>query len=170
MTLRIDRWDEGGHARYALCGPAGVDSDSALWLEDMGDGRLYDDKAGKGYYLDPTPRTYPDSTGAWGYALTTAEYDEALSALGKADAETQTTINGPYVPTNLTLRECWESDLGQDVDYALLRDNADPDELEILEAAIKDDSIDVEPIEQAITARVLADGRYVRDSKWTREA
>ncbi len=88
----------------------------------------------------------------------------------KPYAETQERINGPYVPTKLTLKDCWESDLGRDVDYALLRDNADPDELAILQAAIKDDSIDVEAIEQAITARVLAAGRYVRDSKWTREA
>lgn len=103
-------------------------------------------------------------------------------------AETQTTINGPYEPTNLTLRQCWEHDLRTDVDNSLLSENMTQEENQVLDAlndicnigGISGDgglSALIETIyERAIeqlTAyvewRVRQAGRYVRDGKWTRE-
>lgn len=85
-------------------------------------------------------------------------------------AETQERINGPYAPTDLTLRQCWDSDLGSMSDYNLLRDNAEADELATLEGWIHanpDDEAE-EAITERIWQRVADRGWYVRDGKTTR--
>ena len=81
-------------------------------------------------------------------------------------AETQERINGPYVPTNFTLTRCWELDEGNDTDWQPYRDNATPEELEVFERGTDDEK---EALAATITARVLAQGWYTRDSKITRE-
>lgn len=99
-------------------------------------------------------------------------------------AETQTSINGPYVQTALTLEECWQKDLADMVDYNLLRDNASTMEqaaLGYIMEAIHTNYPEEVPevylnianclefqLEESITTRILAAGQYVRDSKWTR--
>ncbi len=85
-------------------------------------------------------------------------------------AETQERINGPYAPTNLTLRQCWDSDLGNMTDYNLLRDNAEADDLAILEAWIhaNPDEATEDAMIERIWQRVEARGWYVRDGKTTR--
>jgi hypothetical protein len=87
--------------------------------------------------------------------------------------ETQTQINGPYEPTNLTLEECWDIDLGNMVDYNLLRDNATETEDYLILTMMRQSGLLPETVldyvGEQIEARVLAAGQYVRDSKWTRE-
>lgn len=68
--LRIDRYETGGRHEYAICGE--------LWLERMGDGRLVAED-GTTYYESPCEASYPDETGAWGYALTDEENEAAVS-------------------------------------------------------------------------------------------
>jgi hypothetical protein len=74
-------------------------------------------------------------------------------------AETQTSTNSKFVPTNLTLLDCWRSDEQSMVDWNLYRDNATDAELLTIES---------EATQDAITARVMARGWYTRDGKVTR--
>jgi hypothetical protein len=105
-------------------------------------------------------------------------------------AETQEQINGPYRPLDITLDECWQIDINDDIDWTLLRENGTNAERQLLDrlcelggamdeadAAISHTRSLYEELTQqvedyiaeVIRARVLARGRYVRDSKWTRD-
>lgn len=107
----------------------------------------------------------------------------------KAFAETQEQINGPYRPLDITLDECWHIDVNDDTDWALLRENGTSAERQLLDqlaqlgGALDEADADIshvrslyeeltqqveDYISDVIRARVLARGRYVRDSKWTR--
>jgi len=104
-------------------------------------------------------------------------------------AEIQEQINGPYRPLDISLNECWDIDFNNDTDWALLRENGTYAERQLLDqlcglgGAMDEADADIshvrslheeltqqveDYIAEVIRARVLAQGRYVRDSKWTR--
>ncbi len=103
--------------------------------------------------------------------------------------EIQEQINGPYRQLDISLAECWEIDCEADLDLALIRENATDAERELLDLLCKlrgaiDSASSIaanvdctawildtrlsDYITTNVQARVLAQGRYIRDGKWTR--